>query len=1220
MKIALLTGVAMTAMLGGFQAQAQDAAPNATTVTEVVVTGSRIKRPQFDGTIPGVQVTKEEIVQRGFNNAYDIVLSQPMVSAGASPYGSNGGQTSSLGTAFADLLGLGSQRTLTLVNGRRQVSGNAATLFVTGNNAGSQVDLGAIPSQLIDRVDTLTVGGAAAYGSDAIAGVINYIIKDKYVGSEARVSARTSAHGDANRYSFSAIHGQNLMGDRANLTLAFEQTETDALYADARTWTLDAATAVTNAFNGSKRNPNFAANAAIDVSGLNNGAFLRNSDDGLPSTAYAYFARNSLQYPSGIAFTPSSATAACPTTIAGVTACLLPTGSVSSTSQLVPGIPTGNGLYFTSAPSGTFPNFAPTSLPTGVTAAAVFARYGVTPPAGLTTAQQNTLAVNVLQSKLPTLREYLAQNPNTDINLIVGSLYSNIPRVANTDPATRALFPFIARPVRFNANGEAENWSFANIAPDAQGTLGVAPGIEGNNTSRYSLVQNAQTRKNFTVFATFDINDHIQAYSQNIYSTVETVLPRNGAPGNAVTSAGSESSGILVSINNPYLSATSQQLLRSSGAVNTANNFIMSRTNQDILGDNPLRGVTNIGNFAQGLKGDFDFLQRNWTWDVSYTYGKADGKVEFTGIRDLEYLLAIDTVRDGSGAITCRAKTNAAAYLGKSPSVIVTNLADTPRPDGLTAKQPFTPVVTQAMIDGCQPLNPFGYGQMTQAAKDYVTAQQFYAFENVQTFLQGSVTGDLFQLPGGPLGVALAAERRTTKNEYGVDEISRYGRTRSAAISATQYETEAQEYGVEVNVPVLGTGFNLPFAQRLEINSAVRWSKQTGNASTYVNQLGTTISPSYEGELSKIWSLAATFQPIRDITFRGNVTRSIRQPDGVELFLGGQASFTTMSDPCAVGNINSGLNPATRKANCIAAVRAAGYASTNAEAETFLSTFNPGTPSVLGARFGNMELKPERGESWTAGVVLEPRFVPNLRMSFDYIDIQLKDQLTRVSAEQLLTYCYDSASYPDNNAQFGLNTCSSVPRYTSGTEPNASRAFSVNDGWQSTYLNLAQTNLRAANLVVLYRFDLAELFRSSGDWGRVSVNSNLYRIYESSFSGTGLPGDTEQYLGSIGTPKWQSNTTIGYSLKRLSTSLNFSTISDTIRFNGAVPATIEQNAYLDRKGYELYNLYVGYELTDAVDLRFNVNNVSNKRWEEEAVGAIVSTVGRTFQLSVNARF
>ena len=57
MKFALLTGVALTAVLGGGYAHAQEAAPNATTVTEVVVTGSRIKRPQFDGTIPGVQVT-----------------------------------------------------------------------------------------------------------------------------------------------------------------------------------------------------------------------------------------------------------------------------------------------------------------------------------------------------------------------------------------------------------------------------------------------------------------------------------------------------------------------------------------------------------------------------------------------------------------------------------------------------------------------------------------------------------------------------------------------------------------------------------------------------------------------------------------------------------------------------------------------------------------------------------------------------------------------------------------------------------------------------------------------------------------------------------------------------------------------------------------------------------------------------------------------------------
>ena len=746
----VLAGLIVSAPLAAM-AQSTVSAPAVSTepaaVSEVVVTGSRIKRPQFDGTIPGVQVTKEDIIQRGFTNAFDIVLSQPQVGSGASPYGNNGGQTSSLGAAFADLLGFGPQRTLTLVNGRRMVSGNAATLFVSGNFAGSQVDVGAIPAQMIERVDTLTVGGAAAYGSDAIAGVINYIIKDKYEGAEIRTSVRTTDKGDANRYSFNAIFGSNLLNDRANLVASFEYTDTDALYADERPWVIDAASAVNNAFNGSVRNTSFAPTTIIDVAGLNNGAFRRTSDDGMPSTAYAYNARNALQWHSGVALFPSSATGACPQGIVGVVGCINGGGSVafvSSASQLVPGVPTGNGLYSTTAPSGTFPNFAPTALPTGVTAASVFTRYGVTAPTGLTTGQLNTLAVNVLQSKLPTLREYLAQNPNTDINLIVGSLYSNIPRVANTDPATRGLFPFIARPVRFNDNGEAVNYSFANIGAAEQGTLSAAPGTKGIDASRYNLIQNAQKRKVASLFGTFDVNDQLTLYSQNIFSSITTVLPRGSAPANSVTSTAVESSGLVLSADNPFLSATSRQLLVASGAVNSVNNFIMARSNQDILGDNPTVGKTDTTNLVQGAKGNFDLLARNWSWDASYTWGRSSGRVDFQGIKDVEYALAIDAVRDLGGNIVCRAKTNPALYLGKSPAGISVNLVDQVQSNGTIAKQPFTPVVTQSMIDSCQPLNPFGSGNMSAAAKSYVTAQQFFAFENTQTFLQGSVSGDVF--------------------------------------------------------------------------------------------------------------------------------------------------------------------------------------------------------------------------------------------------------------------------------------------------------------------------------------------------------------------------------------------------------------------------------------------------------------------------------------------
>lgn len=1225
MKSILLASAAFSAILGGV-ARAQDTDPNPSTVTEVVVTGSRIKRPQFDGTIPGVQVTKEEIIQRGFTNAYDIVLSQPQVNSGASPYGSNGGQTSSLGTAFADLLGFGPQRTLTLVNGRRMVSGNAATLFVAGNYAGSQVDIGAIPAQMIDHVDTLTVGGAAAYGSDAIAGVINYIIKDKYVGAEAQASFRTSEKGDANRYSVNAIFGSNLLNDRANLVFSFEDTKTDALYGDKRPWIIDTATAVNNAFNGSKRNPAFAPTAAIDVANLNNGAFLRTSDDGIPSTAYAYNARTGMQWPSGVAFA-STATGACSNVIVGVGTCLGGGGSAavfSGSSQLVPGVPTGNGLYSTTAPAGTFPNFAPTSLPTGVTAAAVFAKYGVTPPAGLTAAQQTTLAVNVLQSKLPTLREYLAKNPNTDINLIIGSLYANMPRVANTDPATSALFPFVARPVRFNDNGQAVNWSFANIGPNDQGVLSAAPGTKGFDSSRYNLIQNAQKRRVGTLFGTFDVNDHLTVYTQNIFSSVITLLPRQSAPSNAVTTTSVESSGLVVSIDNPFLSDASRQVLRDSGAVNSVGNFIMARTNQDILGDNPMRGKTDTSNLVQGAKGDFNLFGRNWSWDASYTWGRSSGRVDFTGIRDVEYNLAIDAVRDATGNIVCRAKTNPAAYLGKTPAGATVNLVDTVLPNGMIAKQQFTPVVTQSMIDGCQPLNPFGYGQMSAAAKSYVTAQQFFAFKNTQTFLQGSLTGDLFNLPGGPVGLALSAERRTTDNDYKVDDISSAGRTRSAAIARTQYQTTAEEYGIELNIPLLGRDFKLPFAQRQELNPAVRWSKQTGSAPSFVNALGKTINPKYDGDPARIWSIAGTFQPIKDIAFRGNITRSIRQPDGVELFLGGQPAFTTPSDPCSTANIGSGVNPAQRKANCIADVKKAGYATTDADALNFLNSFTPPSQSLLGARFGNMGLKPEHAESWTAGVVLEPRFLKNFRMSADYVDIKLKQQLSRVSLDQLSSYCYDSAAYPNNSAQFGTNTCDAFARYASGSEPASTLKFALKDGWSSTYLNLAETDLRAVNIVVSYRKKVAELFGRDSDWGRISVNSNLYRILESTFSSTGLPADNEYYIGSIGTPRWQTATTIAYSLKKFSTSVNINTVSDTIRFNGATPATIEVNPYLNRNGYAVYNLFFGYELTDKVNLRLNVINVGNKRFEDQRDGTIygptTGSIGRSYQFTVNAKF
>jgi outer membrane receptor protein involved in Fe transport len=195
----------------------------ADTVEDIVVTGSRIARPQYEGVIPGVQVGSQDIEQRLFTNAGDVLNDIPLVGGGASLNGTNGGQTASLGVTYIDLLNLGTARTLTLVNGRRFVSNNSATIFVSGNETGSQVDASTIPVALIDRVDILTVGGAAAYGADAVSGVVNYVLKDKYEGAHVNIiGGPTFDYNASGRVAVNATVGRSFLDDRLNVAVSAE--------------------------------------------------------------------------------------------------------------------------------------------------------------------------------------------------------------------------------------------------------------------------------------------------------------------------------------------------------------------------------------------------------------------------------------------------------------------------------------------------------------------------------------------------------------------------------------------------------------------------------------------------------------------------------------------------------------------------------------------------------------------------------------------------------------------------------------------------------------------------------------------------------------------------------------------------------------------------------------------------------------------------------------
>ena len=156
----------------------------------IIVTGTRIARPDLVSTSPVNVVSSEEIKLTGTTRVEDILNSMPAVFASQASTIANGAD----GTASIDLRGLGTSRTLTLVNGRRLVPGDPSP------SSGSAADINIIPTAMLQRVEVLTGGASSVYGADAVAGVVNFIIDDEFEGF--RVDAQYSAYQHNNRNDF----------------------------------------------------------------------------------------------------------------------------------------------------------------------------------------------------------------------------------------------------------------------------------------------------------------------------------------------------------------------------------------------------------------------------------------------------------------------------------------------------------------------------------------------------------------------------------------------------------------------------------------------------------------------------------------------------------------------------------------------------------------------------------------------------------------------------------------------------------------------------------------------------------------------------------------------------------------------------------------------------------------------------------------------------------
>lgn len=234
----LCSGTTLAAFLayGVTPVSAQDTSgeANASSNDEVIVTGSRIARSQFESLQPATVLNEEALELRANINVADTLNEQAGFGLpGNSTIGAQGG--ASVGQNFANFLGLGSQRTLTLVNTQRFPAGAAPN-----GGGGLSVDLNAIPAALIDRVETIAIGGAPAYGADAIAGTVNIILKEDFEGLDLVASAGISPkYGDAERLRAGATWGTNFNHDRGNLVIAGEFSTAAGLFEVDRETTED---------------------------------------------------------------------------------------------------------------------------------------------------------------------------------------------------------------------------------------------------------------------------------------------------------------------------------------------------------------------------------------------------------------------------------------------------------------------------------------------------------------------------------------------------------------------------------------------------------------------------------------------------------------------------------------------------------------------------------------------------------------------------------------------------------------------------------------------------------------------------------------------------------------------------------------------------------------------------------------------------------------------
>lgn len=452
-------------------------------------------------------------------------------------------------------------------------------------------------------------------------------------------------------------------------------------------------------------------------------------------------------------------------------------------------------------------------------------------------------------------------------------------------------------------------------------------------------------------------------------------------------------------------------------------------------------------NITDGLRGSFEAGGNKWNWEVFHQYQRSRTDQRSEGVISQSRLAqGLDAVLV-NGQVVCR---------------------DPAR--------------------GCVPVNIFGYNSISPAAASFLTPPRTTNDVFTRQIEGASLSGSLFDLPAGPVAVALGGEYRKDKYAFYTSPLDLGGEYGPVSQSNLSGQFNVKEVFGEARVPLLS---DMTFVDSLALEGAVRHSNYGGDNA----KVGNVVT----------WKVGGEYAPVEWVRFRSAVNRAIRAPTLNELKAPVTEGFSSATDPCAAANKSAQV-----RALCIA------QGVPQSDVDRF-------TQAALGASQrggGNPNLKEETSNTRTIGAVISPPFVENLNFTVDYFRAKVDDAVATINVNQTIADCF-------SNLNASSPTCRAISRLPNG---------------QIDVISVQQNNIGALKVEGLdtqvdYAFPLPESLALGDEGAKLKLQGIASWLFERSsqvaatipaIDCAGRFGNGCMGTGTFGLPSFKLNLTANY--------------------------------------------------------------------------------------------